>query len=155
MNEINYDGKVYKVIVVTDHLAAISKAVSEGVESYLRGEAVALEFSSLRERGAKTSHKGESSGAASFAELFDKSISPVIAKSHIKPIAMIKESHKDFEEFKNYEPTAIIYLARDEGWANIYVPEARIRPRWELSKEELKKVNQDMQDQANPFHRRK
>ena len=61
MMKIN--GINYKIFKVEDHLVNIAEALSEGLARWAKGEAVALDFSGLRPRGANTSFEGVSTGA--------------------------------------------------------------------------------------------
>ena len=110
--EIN--GTDYEVVVVKDHLEHITKAISNALASFTHGEAIALDFSELRPRGARTSGEGYSTGAASFVKTFGDMIK-ILANDHVKrykPAAILVQSHQDFPEFKSLDTPAIILLPR-------------------------------------------
>jgi len=159
MNTLKYNNVDYRVVVVEDHLDKIMQTIGEIVSSYVKGEAVVADFSNLRSRGAKTSHAGISSGAASFAEAMDGAIVSVMHETDIKrypPIAILAESHPDFTEFKSSDPQIVLYASlSDTGLKILEKGKKNITPRWELkTKEEVRQSLVDVEKQASPFFRR-
>jgi ribonucleotide reductase alpha subunit len=112
----------YFVDTVCDHLEQITNAITGGLKDFVRGGAVALDFSDLRQRGAKTSTDGISTGAASFVKTFADMIeimSNQNAEKRYKPVVILSEGHPDFAEYKNIKTDAIIKLSRKDGWDTI------------------------------------
>jgi len=154
----------YTVVEVKDHLADIMTSISGAVSDYMHGKAIALDFSLLRKRGARTSSSsGVSTGAASFAIAFDNAITPIISAvdthRHM-PVAILKEGHPDFQEFSNAKTISITFIARSDDHKKIYIPEPielegaeGLKPRWKLTKEELKKDLEKLERYADPMAR--
>jgi len=152
MKAVVHNGKTYPVTIVKDHLTHIVEAITTSTILYTRSIPTALDFSNLRKRGAKTSSTGESTGAASFAEMLDNTVTPLsIEDSSIKPLAILKDTHPDIEEFRKTTPVkTVIKIVRSEDWSILEVVETSVEvekpvaeekkekwtPFWKLSKED-------------------
>ena len=112
MMKIN--GINYKIFKVEDHLVNIAEALSEGLARWAKGEAVALDFSGLRPRGANTSFEGVSTGAASFVKTFNDMVQ-LLSCPNVKrhtPVAILAKAHSDSGEFNNLDTPQIIRLQK-------------------------------------------
>jgi len=152
---LEYNGAIYPVVLVKDHLQNITESITQAISLYTQKMPVALDFSNLRERGSKTSSTGTSTGAASFAETMDNMVLPIRDDSYpYIPLALMKETHLDFEEFKTVKLEMVPKLWRSEDWYKIElvkfdlpsdsVPESngKITPYWELDSKEQAKIRE-------------
>ena len=139
------------IIAVEDHLDKIMEMISLGLNKYAADKLTALDFSSLRERGSKTSHTGISTGAASFAKMFSD-LAGTINNSKIKPIVILRDDHKDFPEYAKLSSDTVIFLRRNNIWEEVSEITSKKKPNWELTREELRKENERRCREASPWY---
>lgn len=158
----------YQTILIEDKLESIVKATTEALVAFVKGNAIALDFSLLRPRGTKTSSTGISTGAASFAKTFAdmlKAVSYENSSTRIKPIVLLSWEHADYPEYEEMNLDTVIQISRTNDWdatkfvvakpkpipkpVVVALPEKEI-PFWKLSLEERSEIRKDRHRRSTP-----